>query len=462
MFQPAISASACWAWPSSKGHRPPYRWCAPSRVLGAGAIESRLALAKPFQPRDQTGMGGTPVDLLSPIEIAECTRQADRYDVCFARVWRRTFELCQPAEDLAALMGEPARRMRQIGTKAALENHENGGIHGPVGKPRQRQRAIALASAQGQQTIRASDILQKLDDDTAVINRAVVGQDEKKYLAERVLLSQRIALVKRVGGHDRNALVQAQHVDRHANLAPEWRGWGRAQYKIFRLGHANSSDHLLVFFGLHSGVSDHFRPLFGFAVDVAAEVFRRVANQDGALTCQFLDHYRIFHSLDRGFVEDGDDLGRSLGRCNHPVPIFGLQVSPADLDIGWHIGRARHPLQRTDGDRLELAGLDLRQQYWKIEEHHLHLLGEQIVPRGRHTTVRHVADVDAGGELEQFAREVRHAAGGGGCKVELAWLRLRQSHQFLHVVRGNAGCDNEHLGHLCNQRDGLQIPERVV
>src|SRR5262245_14449686 len=88
---------------------------------------------------------------------------------------------------------------------------------------------------------------------------------------------------------------------------------------------------LPVFFSLHSGVSDHFRPLLGFAVDVVAEVFRRVTNQDSTLTCQLLDHRQIFHSLDRGFVKNGDDLGRSLGRCNHSVPVFSLQVSHADL-----------------------------------------------------------------------------------------------------------------------------------
>src|SRR5262245_58366056 len=248
MLQPAICVSACWAWLSSKAHRPPYRWCAPSRVLGARAIESRFAHAKTFQPGDQTGIGGAPVDLLAPVEIAQRTRQADRYDVCFVWVWRRVFELHQPTEDLATLMPEPARRMRQIRTKAALVNDENGRVHDAVGKPRQRQRAIAPAPAQGQQAIRTSDILQKLDDDAAVVNRAVVGQDETGHLAERVLLSQRIALVKRVGSDDSNALVQAQHINRHADLASKWRGWGRAQYKIFRVGHAKSPSRLLIFF----------------------------------------------------------------------------------------------------------------------------------------------------------------------------------------------------------------------
>src|SRR5262245_55831603 len=247
MLQPATSASACWAWPSRKAHRPPCRPCAASRVLGARALESGFARAKTFQPGDQTGIGGTSVHLLSPVEIAERTRQADRYDVCLVRVRRRSFEVPQPAEDLAALMGEPARRVRQIRAKAALVNDKNRGVHDAVGKARQRQRAKALASAQGQQTIRASDILQKLDDDAAVVNGGVVGQDETGHLSERILLSQRIVLVKRVGGNDGNASVQAQHVDCHADLAPEWRGWSRAQYKSFLVGHAKSPDAYLSF-----------------------------------------------------------------------------------------------------------------------------------------------------------------------------------------------------------------------
>src|SRR5262245_49424564 len=127
-------------------------------------------------------------------------------------------------------MGEPTRRVRQIRTKAALVNDENRGVYDSVGKPRQRQRAIALASAQGQQPICARDILQKFDDDAAVVYRAVVGQDETGHLSERILLSQRIVLVKRVGRDDSNASVQAQHVDRHADFASKWRGRRRAQY----------------------------------------------------------------------------------------------------------------------------------------------------------------------------------------------------------------------------------------
>src|SRR5262245_31074283 len=205
MLQAAISASACSAWPSNMADRPPYRWCAPSRVLGAGALESRFVGGKPFQPGDQSGIGGTPIDLLAPVEIAERARQPDRYDVGFVWVWRRAFEFRQTAEDLAALMREPARRMWQISTKAVFVNDENGRIHDAVGKSRERQRAVALGSAQGQQAVRASGILQKLDDDAAVVNRAVVGQDKTGHLSQRVLLSQRIALVKRIGGDDRDA-----------------------------------------------------------------------------------------------------------------------------------------------------------------------------------------------------------------------------------------------------------------
>src|SRR5262245_8205162 len=207
MLQSAISASACSAWPSNMADRPPYRWCAPSRVLGAGALESWFVLGKPFQPGDQSGIGGTPIDLLAPVEIADRARQADRHDIGFVWIWRQVFELRQAAEDLASLMSKPARRMRQIRTKAALINDENGRIHDAVGKSRERQCAIALPPAQRQQAIRASNILQKLDDDAAVVNRAVVGQDKTGHLSQRVLLSQPIALVKRIGGDDRDAPI---------------------------------------------------------------------------------------------------------------------------------------------------------------------------------------------------------------------------------------------------------------
>src|SRR5262249_31472986 len=134
---------------------------------------------------------------------------------------------------------EPARRMRQLATKTGFVNDQDRRVHNAVGKPRQCERPITLPSAHRQQPVRAGDILQILDDNAAVIDRAFVRQDETWHLAEGILLSQRIIFVKRVSGNDRDACAHAECLDRHANLAAEWRRRRRAQYEVFRSGHTN-------------------------------------------------------------------------------------------------------------------------------------------------------------------------------------------------------------------------------
>ena len=134
-----------------------------------------------------------------------------------------------------------------------------------------------------------------------------------------------------------------------------------------------------------------------------------------------------------------------------------MQTGHAGFGGGRNVRRAWHALRRADRDRPQLSGLDLRQQDRQVEEHHLHLLAEQIVHRRRRAAIGHVGDVDLGGELEQFARQMRQAARTGRGEIELAGLRFGQRHQLFHVVGGDAGRHHQHFRNLGDQRDGLQV-----
>src|SRR4029077_4935962 len=105
------------------------------------------------------------------------------------------------------------------------------------GEARQREHPIAVASAQRQQPVRAGNVLQVLDDDSAVVDRAAVAQDKAWHLAQRVLLAQRIVVIQRVGRSDRHAPAQSQRLNRHANFAPEWRCRRGTQHEAFSCGH---------------------------------------------------------------------------------------------------------------------------------------------------------------------------------------------------------------------------------
>ncbi len=186
-----------------------------------------------------------PFHRLAPVEIAERAAKPDRDDIGLARVGRRGLERGQRARDLAALVGEPALRMHAGIAEAAFVHDQDRGLADAVGQPRQRQRLEARPAARRQQALAARDLLQELDDHAAVVDRRAVGQHETGHLAERVLLPQRVVLVERVGGQHGDALAQAQHVDRHAHLAPERRGRRRAQDEFF--GSSGQDFHCAIF-----------------------------------------------------------------------------------------------------------------------------------------------------------------------------------------------------------------------
>src|SRR4029079_17167646 len=110
---PATRISACSALQASRAHRQAYWRCAASCVGGACSLKSGLARGECVQPRDQAWIGWAPVDLLAPVEIAERARQSDRDDIAFLWVGKSFFKSHQPARDLAALVREPAWRMRR-------------------------------------------------------------------------------------------------------------------------------------------------------------------------------------------------------------------------------------------------------------------------------------------------------------------------------------------------------------
>ena len=57
---------------------------------------------------------------------------------------------------------------------------------------------------------------------------------------------------------------------------------------------------------------------------------------------------------------------------------------------------------------------------------------------------------------------MRQAANAGGGKIEFSGLRFRKRDEFSHVLGGNVACNDEHLRHRHDQRDGREILSNVV
>ena len=119
---------------------------------------------------------------------------------------------------------------------------------------------------------------------------------------------------------------------------------------------------------------------------------------------------------------------------------------------------------RTDGQRAQLAALDVRQRGDQIAEHHRHLPAQQIVHGRCAALVGDVLGVEAALLLEQFHAQVAKAAGAGAGVVELAAARLGlgdQARQVGHLGQ-RRGVDDQHDGQVVHHAHRQQIVYRVV
>ncbi len=162
----------------------------------------------------------------------------------------------------------------------------------------------------------------------------------------------------------------------------------------------------------------------------------------------------------RRIIGDVADRGRQLvdhrlrraRRRQHRRPRPGLRILDAGLVDGRHVrqgGRARGAGHRQ---RAQLAGVDVGNGLQHRREQHVDAAGHQVGHGGAAALVGHVHQVDPGGLLEDFARQVGRAAGARTGVGVLAGLRARQRHQFRHVLGRQAGGHHQHERQVREQR----------
>ncbi len=139
--------------------------------------------------------------------------------------------------DLAALMRDPGRLVLFGRAEAAFIELENGGIGDAIRQGLQLQRGEPGRPGGGDHRVAACIMVQKLNDDAAVIHRGAVGQDQAGDFSEWVILPQRIGRVHRIGRKNLHLAGMAGEKGRHLDLAAEGRGGRRAQFehRRFRL-----------------------------------------------------------------------------------------------------------------------------------------------------------------------------------------------------------------------------------
>ena len=125
------------------------------------------------------------------------------------------------------------------------------------------------------------------------------------------------------------------------------------------------------------------------------------------------------------------------------------------------LGQQRRSLRRGDRERAQLSRLDRRRHAADAGELHLHVTADEIGVRARRGFVRHVHDIDVGGQLEQFRREMREAAGARGCAVDLPRARFRERDERFQVCRRQGRVHDRQIGNDREARDRREVADRV-
>ena len=136
-------------------------------------------------------------------------------------------------------------------------------------------------------------------------------------------------------------------------------------------------------------------------------------------------------------------------------------LSPDSASVGTS-GKRGGALAGRDGERAQLAALDVRQHRRDRVERHLHLAAEQV---GRQRPAALVGDVEErhpGERLELRADQVLGGAVAVGAERVRVRRCLAEGDEALHVGRGRAGVDHEHVGDERHRRDRRQVLLEVV
>ena len=193
---------------------------------------------------------------------------------------------------------------------------------------------------------------------------------------------------------------------------------------------------------------------------IFAEHLRRRALGIDALDAELVDHVLRLRRFVGGLVELGDDVRRRRDRRDKPYQLSASTSGrPCSANV-FRSGSDGERLVEPMPDRLERAGLDMRQQHRNVGEHPLHLVAEQIVHGRRSAAIGNMLRLHARLELEQLGGQVRHAARARGGKVEV--LRLAERQQLRDVRRLHVRRHDQDFGHPHGKADRLQILLHIV
>ena len=160
-------------------------------------------------------------------------------------------------------------------------------------------------------------------------------------------------------------------------------------------------------------------------------------------------------------VELVDDVARQPGGSGQRIPGPHDQAGIAELDQGRHIGKLRHALLGRDRQRLQLAGLDMRQRGRQRHAADLDVARHQIADRRAAAAIDDVAELHVLLVGDILRHHVADRADARRHVLHAVRRLLHQRDQLLEAVHAERRMHHEHVGRPAEIGDVGEVLDRI-
>ena len=143
----------------------------------------------------------------------------------------------------------------------------------------------------------------------------------------------------------------------------------------------------------------------------------------------------------------------------------GIHVEPGDAGLvqGGSIGNERAALEARHRERVQAAGLDVRQAEDQVAEHHRHPAAEHVIDRRRRASCRAHAARRVPAQVLEASRRPRRRTCSRSRSEQFLRVGLGVGDQLLDRFRRDAGMSHrDDEGVASDPSDGGEVLHRIV
>src|SRR3954453_4043613 len=200
----------------------------------------------------------------------------------------------------------------------------------------------------------------------------------------------------------------------------------------------------------------------GFRPHEPGELIRRHRRDLGAAPDQTIPHLRLRQDLVDGLVQLRHDLARRAGGREDSDPMRHVDVLHAGLRQGRNVRQRGRPFRGGHGERLRLAGGDLRQRREQYRKGEIAPPVQQSLERRAAAFERHMGEPRASPGAEEFAGEMSRRPWASGPEQQAARRRPRGFQQLVDARVGRIAPGGQDERDDRDESDRLKILVRKV